>query len=362
MRIDVYGLFHPDSGWGTHARGFAAALGLRRDVRAVAWDFDPDISHVPGAPHVPFAQPDMDADFAICIGPLDQTPRVLGRRRIAFHAWETTVLPSSHRHALADFDEIWTPSHWGRQVVVANGFQADRVHVVPEGVDSTLFAPTPDAARDATRQSGPLRFLCVGKWEERKGIAGLVNCFRATFAPGEAELVLHAHNPYLHGFTVEDALSRLGVAPGSLPLVRPSHPLGRSGMADLYRQCDAFVLPTRAEGWGLPILEAMASGLPVIATHYSAPVDYLDQTNGYPLDVTALTPVHDPFFYGAGEWLGEWAEPDWKHLGQRLREVFDARDAARARGRKARSDVERLWTWDKAAEAAIHRLSAMARL
>jgi glycosyltransferase involved in cell wall biosynthesis len=357
MRIDIYGLFQPDSGWGTHARGFAAALGRGHDVRAIAWDADPSFIHVPGA-EVPFAEPDPEADFAVCIGPLDQTHRVLGRYRIAFHAWETTVLPTHHRHVLADFDEIWTPSRWGREVVIANGFQADRVHVVPEGVDTALFAPNA-AATDAVGGGAPFRFLCVGKWEERKGIAGLVKCFRSTFDQAEAELVLHVHNPYLPGFTIEDALSRVDVAPGSLPPVTPSPPVSRGGMAALYRQCDAFVLPTRAEGWGLPILEAMASGLPVIATHYSAPVDYLDATNGYPLNVAAMTPVYDPFFYSVGEWLGDWAEPDWNHLRQRLRQVFEAQGEARAKGRKARQDVERLWSWEKAAEAAVHRLGAI---
>lgn len=356
MRIDIYGLFHPDSGWGSHTRGFAAALGRQRQVRAIAWDADPDFDHVPAAPHVPFAEPDPEADVAICIGPLDQTHRVQGRYRIAFHAWETTVLPAHHRDALAGFDEIWTPSRWGREVVIANGFPAERVHVAPEGVDVALFAPGADTARD----EGPFRFLCVGKWEERKGIDGLVRCFRQTFGPDEAELILHAHNPYLYGFTIENALGGLGVEPGSLPTVRASHPVGRDGMAELYRRCDAFVLPTRAEGWGLPILEAMASGLPVIATHYSAPVDYLDETNGYPLNVAALTPVCDPFFYDAGEWLGEWAEPDWTHLGQRLRQVFEAGAEGRARGRKARLDVERLWSWEAAAQAAIRRLNAIA--
>ena len=49
------------------------------------------------------------------------------------------------------------------------------------------------------------------------------------------------------------------------------------------RAADAFVLPSRGEGWGRPHVEAMAMGLPVIATNWSGPTAYLDEAVGYAL-------------------------------------------------------------------------------
>jgi glycosyltransferase involved in cell wall biosynthesis len=355
MRVDIYGLFHHTSGWGTHCRSFAAALAREHAVRAVAWDHDPRTTHLPDS-DVPFATPDPSADVAICAGPLDRTHEVAGRYRIAFFAWETTRIASRHYAALQGFDEIWAPSRWGRDVLVANGFAPDRVHVVPEGVATDLFTP---AARPP---EGRFRFLCVGKWEERKGIAGLVRCFSTTFAADEdVELVLHAHNPYLPGFDLEQTLATLGLGAEHRPAIRPSMPLDGPALAALYRDCHAFVLPTRAEGWGLPILEAMASGLPTIATDYSAQRDYLNERNGFPIRVGAMIPVDDAFFYGVGEALGDWAEPDWGHLSETMRFVSDNRAIARDRSARARLDAETLWGWQNAAQAASRRLAACAR-
>jgi glycosyltransferase involved in cell wall biosynthesis len=357
MRVDIYGLFHnAASGWGTHCRCFAIALAREHAVRAVAWDHDPRTTHLPGS-DVPFAAPDPSADVAICAGPLDRTHEVVaGRYRIAFFAWETTRIASHHRAALQGFDEIWAPSRWGRDVLVSNGFAPHTVHVVPEGVATDLFTP---AARPP---DGRFRFLCVGKWEERKCIAELARCFSTTFAAEEdVELLLHAHNSYLPGFAIDHELAALGLGAAQGPAIRPSMPRDAPALAALYRDCHAFVLPTRGEGWGLPILEAMASGLPTIATSCSAQQDYLNEHNGYPVRVAAMVPVHDPIFYSAGEALGDWAEPDWDHLSATMRFVFDNRAAARERGARARHDAETLWSWQNAAQAASRRLAACAR-
>jgi glycosyltransferase involved in cell wall biosynthesis len=59
-------------------------------------------------------------------------------------------------------------------------------------------------------------------------------------------------------------------------------------MRDLYSLADAFVLPTRGEGWGIPVAEAMAMGLPVIVTNYSGPTEYANEENAYLLPVTGL--------------------------------------------------------------------------
>ncbi len=127
-------------------------------------------------------------------------------------------------------------------------------------------------------------------------------------------------------------------------------------MGVLYRSADCFVLPTRGEGWGLPLLEAMACGLPVIATDWSAHRDFLSHEWAYPLPIDGLVPARAkcPYYEGA-----RWAEPSHLALRRALRHVYTHPDEARARGARASREVLANWTWDRAARAILARLDAI---
>eukprot|EP01052_Picozoa_sp_SAG31_P022704 SAG31_NODE_1820_length_7198_cov_3.163122_5_plen_133_part_00 len=59
--------------------------------------------------------------------------------------------------------------------------------------------------------------------------------------------------------------------------------VSREQMRNLYASSDAFVLPSRGEGWGLPVMEAMAMGKPVLVTNYSGPAEMMSSENSYPI-------------------------------------------------------------------------------
>lgn len=79
------------------------------------------------------------------------------------------------------------------------------------------------------------------------------------------------------------------------------------------------MLPTRGEGWGLPIVEAMSMGLPTIATNFSGPTAYLNERTGYPVKYS-LNPDGT-------------AEPDIADLRRQMRRVFQDRERAAEVGR-----------------------------
>ena len=179
--------------------------------------------------------------------------------------WETTRLPPSYAAPLERADQLWVPTAWGRELLVGSGLDGNRIRVVPAGVDAARFRPAPDA---------PVRprfsFLCVGKWEARKGSTDLVRTFIREFGPDEpVELVMHAHHPFYPIRDVRALIAKEARAQGreNVPII-VSDPTDFTGLIKLMQNSDAFVLPTRGEGWGLPILEAMACGLPCIVTDY----------------------------------------------------------------------------------------------
>jgi glycosyltransferase involved in cell wall biosynthesis len=332
-----------EDGWARHARHFFGAWRKHEPVIISSWNEPPSGLSLPADFNAP--SPSLPG---VGLGPIEFMPTVSGTRRIAYVLWETTIIPPDKVQILKAMDEIWVPSSWGRRLFIDNGIPEDMVHIVPEGVDVQKFRPqAPPRA-----ESRPFRFLFIGQWAIRKGVDLLIKAYRQEFRRNEpVELVLHAFNPYIGGFNLEATLKR-AVRWRRTPPIVLSQPLSEDGLVRLYNDCDAFVLPTRAEGWGLPITEAMACGLPVIVTGYSAPLDYLNDDIAYLIPVKRLVAVRDRQFFPAGRALGKWAEPDLASLRKHMRHVYENRDEAREKGRRARAEVCARWTWDHAATTA----------
>ncbi len=137
---------------------------------------------------------------------------------------------------------------------------SDRLVVIPPGV--TPLAPPADAAQRRRRWGVPDRYvLSVATLEPRKGLDVLVRALAKPSA-NEAHLVL-VGSPGWGGVDLPTVAARAGLPPDRV------HVLGRVDDADLAAAMDgAAVLaaPSRSEGFGLPVLEAMAAGLPVVCS------------------------------------------------------------------------------------------------
>jgi hypothetical protein len=109
----------------------------------------------------------------------------------------------------------------------------------------------------------------------------------------------------------------------------------------LYRDADCFVLPTSSEGFGMPVLEAKATGLPVITTGFSAVTELGTAADTYFIDYGMKdVPTHEID-------CGTWADPKLDHLIYLLRYVYEHREEAQEKGRLARKFVESRFTWEK---------------
>jgi glycosyltransferase involved in cell wall biosynthesis len=339
--VDVFGNTLGTIGWTTHSVCFAHALnrltpvtfkaGRRAAVRGLCGPIG--LPLIRGLRNKP-------SDFGVVIrgNPLVQ------ERSARWIVWETTELSDAQKQLCASTQFLWTPSTWGRENLLSNGIDSSRVAVVPEGVDSDFFRP-------GSKRNGRFRFLMVGKWEQRKFIDGLLQAFNEEFSSQEdVELYLHAHNPYMPHMSPKKRLEQAGFSnAGNIIL---GEPCTLPELRQLYQSANCFVLPTRAEGWGLPILESMACGVPAIVTRYSAPIDYLNEENSYLLDVKRMVDAHDDDF---DIHTGQWAEPDVAHLRHLMRTAFQDRQQLSEKGRMARITAEK-FTWKHAAEIALQRI------
>ncbi len=352
LLIHAIGWFDGRYGYNVHTRGLFDALSRRLPVLATpihlrSGPVDEDKAAV--AAH--FADRRI-ATIALIYGSLMSVLDGAAGTRIAYTVWESTRLPDAWMAPLAAADRIWTATAWGKRVFAGNGFDPARIDVVPEGVDPAVFHP--DVAPTGAFPRGPFKFLAIGRWERRKGMAELVQAFDREFGDrDDVVLVLAGLYAGRRDLDLGAELRALGLRrPDRLKIVPPVDT--HRTFAGIYTACDAFLAPSRAEGWGLPVIEAMACGLPAIVTGYSGPTEFIDR-HAWRID-HRLVAIDDPFFERADGDLGMWAEPDWEHFRHLMREVFERPERARERGLAGSAHVRERYSWDRAAAVAEDRL------
>lgn len=356
--IHGIGWFEGPFGYNVHARGFFTALARRQPTiisplvdRSGPYEVDRRIARRIRDDHE-------IVTIALLYGNLaGEVLRGVTGPRVIYTVWESTRLPDDWLEPLRSADQVWTASRWGAAVMARNGIDPARLRVVPEGVDPTIFNPDARPTEVIARRPG-YKFLNVGRFEDRKGTALLISAFDREFDSGDdALLVLACHNAHQDGFDMGAELRALNLRhPEKLVFIPPV--ARQEVLASLYTACDAFVAPTRAEGWGLPITEAMACDLPVIVTSHSAPLDYLGP-EAYGIS-NVMTPIRSSYFDVSDGDLGMWAETDPLDLRRRMREVYENREAAKTAGITAGRRIRSNFTWDRAADRALEVLAELA--
>lgn len=336
LQVDVIGPFSGSTGWATHAQAFAREMNKLCPVSYRAGLSRRDI---------------LNRDFPMLYRGIKNSPRKFGvvvtgapypgQLSARWVVWETTTLPESVLEMCDTTDYLWVPSSWGYNNLVANGIDPNRISIVPEGVDAQFFKPA------RRKDNDRFRFLFVGKWETRKCVEQLVNAFSEEFSGNKkVELVLHAHNNYIPGFSQKSELEKIKAVNKTNIVL--SGMKNKKELRRLYQSADCFVMPTRAEGWGLPILESMACGVPAIVTAYSAPMDFLNAKNSYLLNVERMIDAKCELFNIN---TGQWADPDIKHLKSLMREAFENPKDLHTKGLAARETALH-FTWKNSAHIA----------
>ena len=276
-----------------------------------------------------------------------------GRYKIGFTMLETDGIPAEWVRQANLMNEVWVPSSFNARTFRDSGVERP-IRVIPLGVDPEYFNPK----ILCHPLVGVYTFLSVFEWGERKMPELLLKAFNDEFRSSEPVVLLCKVLNVDTNVDVRAQVAALGLDPKggkihfSVNQLIPAYQLG-----SLYCSADCFVLPTRGEGWGMPVIEAMACGLPVIATDWSAHCDFMNAQNAYPLRVERMVPARARCPYYSSF---RWAEPSYHHLRHLMRHVFENPTEARAKGEKASHDVRTGWTWDHAAQKIIDRIDQIA--
>lgn len=291
---------------------------------------------------------------------------------VAYTMFETTVLPPHMTQAIYACNAVMVPSSHNLCMIRDSGLDLTAA-VIPMGIDPELYA-------HYNRPEGEeFTFLWNGATNTRKGFLEAYRAF-CDLAPEmpDARLVIKTTPNPRHELNIEtprevgevaqqflrgiaDAggvtfRARAGVAEEDMPI--PSFNLGEihtegvtlvnervtlEEMRDIYYRADCFVFPSKGEAdIGLTALEAMATGLPVIAT------EWLFRDSDYPGDCYyPLKYERKKAEYCTGYWgtCGDWAVPDYEHLKELMLYAYNHREKGRAIGARASAWVHANRTW-----------------
>ena len=182
----------------------------------------------------------------------------------------------------ASCDRIVVPSAVANQSFVERGW-GEKTVVVHTGVDADFFSPGPISAPSAT-----FRVCFVGRLEFAKGVGYLLEAWKRLSLP-RAELVLVGERKP----QMEPMLKSYGGPSVSLTGFLP-----RQQVAQCYRQSNLFVQPSPNEGLAQVLLEAMASGLPVVATDRTGAADCMtDGREGWKIPARSVDALADAIWW-----------------------------------------------------------------
>lgn len=211
-------------------------------------------------------------------------------------------------------DYFLVPSNFSKNSLLSLGIKEKQIYMVPYGVDLKRFT-----IKYGYELKEKIRFLFVGRLEAAKGIYSLLQAFKQ-IGRDDVELVLvgstcgteHLLEPYKNYYTY------LGTKLSS-------------EMPEVFKSADVYIMPSMWEGFSLTLLEAMASGVPVIASNNSG-------AEG------VITDGEEGFVFNAG---------DIEQLKNRIIWFADNREQIKKMGQNARKTAEK-YTWENyEAKAAI---------
>jgi glycosyltransferase involved in cell wall biosynthesis len=308
---------------------------------------DPDVGQMPALPelrnclHRPLERVDVHVRH---IWPARWDPPADGHW-VVVQPWEFGSLPKAWLGPLTkQVDEVWAYSRHVRDCYVSSGVPADRVHVVPLGVDPAAFHPDADPLE--VPGTGRFRVLFVGGTISRKGIDVVLEAFAQEFAAHEPVSLLikdMGGGSFYRGRTARDLVTRYRER--GLAVEYLDRDLSVEEISGLYTACDCLVHPYRGEGFALPVAEAMACGRPVIVTAGGATDDFCDESIAYfvPARRVVLPGRRVDVFDTIGDpWL---LEPDFPTLRAAMRAVVRDPVAARAKGQAASEHIRQNFTW-----------------
>lgn len=273
---------------------------------------------------------------------------------IHIQPWEFGFLPTDWLPHLRDeVDEIWVMSRYVESVYLNSGVAPDKLYYVPWGVDSAFFRPDGPSRQLPTDKS--FRFLYVGGTILRKGFDRLLAAYLAAFGP-EDDVCLVIKDAGANSFYAPQCMREQVIEaaknPNNPAILYFEEEMTPGQLACLYRACDCLVAPYRGEGFGLPVLEGLACGIPPIVPTGGPTDDFVDPQSGFLLPAVLVPAVGVPNLCDRGTELHVAVDD----LRTTMRLAYEDRIGCQRRGSSGSQRVLREFSWESTIDRIVQRV------
>lgn len=362
LDIVCQGLMLGDSGFAKAMRNITLGLdSIGCNIRAIPLDADNTnfLGTEKGKKIQKLTSNNIDPYFWITMNNPMGVGQHYGSYSIGYAMFETENFPLKYAQHLNNLDEIWTPSTFCKDSMIRSGVKS--VLVMPLGVNTEQFDPKKVEAMICPKgMEGKYKFLAVCGYSERKGISILVRSFAEEFS-GDKNVVLYIKGGWYNKDKAQIEINNITKDIENCPLIHLDFNIYPDDtLAQIYKMCDCFVLPTRGEGWGLPFIEAMSMGMPTIGTNWGGQLEFMDNNNSFLINIdgTATEPRCD---WICSEYIGgKFAVPNKNHLRQLMRYIYEHKEYAKEKGRIAREYIANNFSWKISCNRMYERLKSVA--
>lgn len=251
--------------------------------------------------------------------------------------WDTNKAPAEWVSLINKYcKKVYPVSHFTRETLLTSGV-IKPMETIKHGVRFDLF---PEIKRDWSKT---YTFLTFGDLSTRKGTDCLIRAFQKSFPKRikDVRLIIKSNNTMEWGRIAVPDDDRIQVIEETYT---------HTQLLKLMQESHCFVLPSRAEGFGLPALEAMSTGMPTIIHNYGGLSMMANDRYNYP--VKSAEPMEIPEWHYPEEYfkdggIGKWVSPDEKHLASLMKYVYQRRDEGKEKGHRAAKWVRSNWGWDE---------------
>ena len=376
MQINIIGNVFDSSGYSVHTRSLANALNKLCEVKLTTnlvqnWQRDVNDAELEMIKRV-----DKGEINLIITNPIYWRVNCTAKRNFVYLVWEGDKVPKSFINECLnpEIDRIIVPSKHTFDALIKTLFEVypeyikdeeetgsqsrtvggktlwqykdavqwDKVVIIPHGVDHSIFCPLQIKKEDV---EGKFTFL-VNKGfrnlEDRGGTQYFLKSYLEEFTDKDNVRAIVKINPAYGIPDINSLISQLTDKKTDLPeLVIDTNLYDYKDMPKFYQQGDVFVCPTRAEAFGIPVLEAMSCRLPTIVTDFGGQSEFaVGWKVGY-----ELTEVQNELIYEGIKW----ATPNLGDLSKYMKWCYLNSKLVKEKGKQAES-ASKLYSWDYTAK------------